>query len=259
MTAWRPAVPGVAEVFHAHFVDHVYPAHVHDAWTLLIVDAGVIRYDLHRHQHGAVPSTVTLLPPYVPHDGWSGMPGGFHKRVLYLDRSVLPEDLVGAAADQPTVPDPALRDRIHRLHQDLGLPGEELAAESRLAFVAERLRAQLRRRRADRAPGPPGVAERLRELLDARLDRGIVLREAADALGTHPTHLVRSFTARYGLPPHRYLTGRRVELARRLLLDGWPPAAAATAAGFYDQPHLTRHFVRHVGDTPGRFARGGHP
>ncbi|HEX7745372.1 MAG TPA: AraC family transcriptional regulator [Micromonosporaceae bacterium] len=256
MTAWRPAVPGVTEVFHAHFVDHVYPAHVHAVWTLLIVDDGVIRYDLYRHRHGAVPATVTLLPPYVPHDGRSAVPGGFHKRVLYLDRSVLPEGLVGAAVDRPSVTDRLLRDRIHRLHQDLGLPGEELAAESRLVFVAERLRAHLRRRPSDRPVGPPGVAERLRELLEARVDRGIGLREAADALGAHPTHLVRSFTARYGLPPHRYLTGRRVELARRLLLDGRPPAEAASAAGFYDQAHLTRHFVRHVGVTPGRFARG---
>jgi AraC-like DNA-binding protein len=28
----------------------------------------------------------------------------------------------------------------------------------------------------------------------------------------------------------------------------------AIAAGFYDQAHLTRHFKRHVGTTPGRFA-----
>ncbi|MFB7464272.1 helix-turn-helix domain-containing protein [Streptomyces sp. NPDC056224] len=73
----------------------------------------------------------------------------------------------------------------------------------------------------------------------------------------HPTHLIRSFTAAYGLPPHAYLTGRRVALARRLLLAGAPPAAAATAAGFYDQAHLTRHFGRHVGTSPARYARSG--
>ena len=35
--------------------------------------------------------------------------------------------------------DPLLRQRIHQLHGALGQPGEELEAESRLAFVAERL------------------------------------------------------------------------------------------------------------------------
>ena len=43
--AWRPAVPGVVEVFHARMTSHVYPMHTHEAWTLLIVDDGKIRYD----------------------------------------------------------------------------------------------------------------------------------------------------------------------------------------------------------------------
>ncbi|MEK8105021.1 AraC family transcriptional regulator [Micromonospora sp. M12] len=52
------------------------------------------------------------------------------------------------------------------------------------------------------------------------------------------------------MPPHSYLTGRRVELARRLLLAGQRPVEAAVAAGFFDQAHLTRHFRRFVGVSP---------
>ncbi|WP_283133306.1 hypothetical protein [Rhizohabitans arisaemae] len=33
VTAWRPAIAGVSEVFHARFVDHVYPMHAHAAST----------------------------------------------------------------------------------------------------------------------------------------------------------------------------------------------------------------------------------
>ncbi|NUT53978.1 MAG: AraC family transcriptional regulator, partial [Saccharothrix sp.] len=59
------------------------------------------------------------------------------------------------------------------------------------------------------------------------------------------------------LPPHRYLTCRRVDLARRLLLDGMPAAHVAPADGFYDQAHLTRHFRRMLGTAPGAYARSG--
>ena len=52
--AWRPAVPGVAEVFHARFTDHAYPMHAHADWTLLIIDSGVVGYDLDRHAHLAL-------------------------------------------------------------------------------------------------------------------------------------------------------------------------------------------------------------
>ncbi|WP_369131514.1 AraC family ligand binding domain-containing protein, partial [Modestobacter roseus] len=103
--AWRPAVPGLTEVFHAHFTDHVYPAHTHDAWTLLLVDDGAVRYDLDRHAHGATTTAVTLLPPGVPHDGRSQHPGGFRKRVLYLEPATLGTHRVGSAVDSPAFAD----------------------------------------------------------------------------------------------------------------------------------------------------------
>jgi AraC-like DNA-binding protein len=256
VVAWHPAVPGLTEVFHAHFTDHVYPAHTHDAWTLLLVDDGAVTYDLDRHAHGAGQSEVTLLPPGVPHDGRSLHPDGFRKRVLYLEPATLGTDRVGTAVDRPAFPDRVLRMAISRLHGALAPHTEPLEAESRLAFVLEQLRQHL-----DRAVTAAPVvrddrlADRLRDLLDERLVEGLPLDEAAAAFGVHPTHLVRAFTRRHGLPPHRYLTGRRVDLARRLLLDGMAPAAVATATGFYDQAHLTRHFRRMLSTTPAAYAR----
>ena len=76
LRAWAPGVPGIAEVFHARFTDHAYPVHAHDTWTVLVVDQGVIRYDLHRHEHGALPTVVTLLPPHVAHTGRSATEHG---------------------------------------------------------------------------------------------------------------------------------------------------------------------------------------
>jgi AraC-like DNA-binding protein len=75
-------------------------------------------------------------------------------------------------------------------------------------------------------------------------------------LQVHPVHLVRSFSAAFGVAPHAYLTGRRVDLARKALLNGHPPAEVAALAGFCDQAHLTRTFKRYLGVTPARFARG---
>ncbi|MCK1822693.1 AraC family transcriptional regulator [Streptomyces sp. XM83C] len=260
VTAWRPAVPGVMEVFHARFTEYAYPMHVHDAWTLLIVDDGAVRYDLDRYEHGTPHDTVTLLPPHVPHNGAPATPGGFRKRVLYLDTRQLPTELIGAAVDRPDLRDPLLRRRVGQVHAALARPGEELEAESRLTFVGERLRQHLRPRDGERIRRDlrdPGLARRLRELLDARVAEGVTLEEASAVLRAHPAHLVRAFSGAYGIAPHQYLTSRRVERARRLLLDGVPPGETAVAAGFYDQAHLTRHFRRLVGVTPGRYRSGG--
>ncbi|OLT15817.1 AraC family transcriptional regulator [Pseudonocardia sp. CNS-139] len=251
--AWAPAVPGIVEVFHARFTDHAYPEHAHDTWTLLVVDEGAIRYDLDRHEHGALRPGVTLLPPHVAHTGRAATADGFRKRVLYVDTGVLPESLTAASVATPSFPDPLLRTRVDQLHRVLDGPGGELAAESRLALVGDRIRRHLRGPAPD--PPPARLAADLRDLLDAHTVEGLALRDAAAALHAHPTHLVRAFTRAYGLPPHRYLTGRRVEAARRRLLDGEPVAAVAAAVGFHDQSHLHRHFTRLLGVTPARYAR----
>ncbi|WP_328933092.1 MULTISPECIES: AraC family transcriptional regulator [unclassified Streptomyces] len=254
VSAWRPRIPGVVEVFHAHFTEYAYPMHVHDAWTLLIVDDGAVRYDLDRHEHGTPHDTVSLLPPHVPHNGSPATPHGFRKRVLYLDGTHLPDDLIGSAVDSPDLRDPELRLRVGQLHTALDHPGDELEAESRLSLIAERLHAHLRPSTAP-TPFAPTLARDLRELLDERVTEGIALDEAARLVHAHPAHLVRAFSGAYGIAPHQYLMSRRVDHARRLLLEGRPPGDVATATGFYDQSHLTRHFRKLVGVTPGRYSR----
>jgi AraC-like DNA-binding protein len=248
-----PGVPGIAEAFHARFTDHVYPSHAHDTWTLMIVDDGVVRYDLHRHERGAPTGTVLLLPPHIAHTGRAATDRGFQKRVLYLDVDVVDTALAGRIVDEPTLSDDLLRAQLDRLHRVLNEPGGALEAESRLALIGDRIAHRFGR---PPPPGPPGLAGVLRELLDDRLVDGITLREAGAVLHADPAHLVRSFSREFGLPPHRYLVGRRVEAARRLLLDGASIADVAADVGFHDQAHLHRHFTRLVGTTPRRFATG---
>ncbi|MFI1198263.1 AraC family transcriptional regulator [Streptomyces sp. NPDC020883] len=257
VSAWKPPVPGITEVFHAHFTEHAYPAHTHDTWDLMILDDGSVDFALDRRRHGASSAaSVLLLPPGVPHDGRTVTAAGFRKRVLYLDDSVLPQRLSGRAVDTPVFRDELLRRRIGQLHTALGQAGDGFEAESRLSFVRERLHLHLAATRP-RRPGREAnrLAAELRDLLDARIHLGVTLHEAAALLHAHPTHLIRCFKQTYGLPPHAYLTGKRIDRARRLLLAGHRPAEVATTVGFHDQAHLNRHFTRHVGTTPGRYGR----
>jgi AraC-like DNA-binding protein len=63
--------------------------------------------------------------------------------------------------------------------------------------------------------------------------------------------------ATFAIAPHRYLVARRIDAARKRLLDGQPIASVAADVGFYDQAHFTRQFTRHVGTPPGRYATSG--
>lgn len=253
--AWHPPVPGVREVLHARFHAHAYPRHAHDVWTVLVVDSGDIRYALDGTAHGADAAGVTILPPHVAHDGRPGPAGGFVKRVLYLDHTLLDDALTGHAVDGPEIADVALRRALRAVHRELATLDDPLRAESQLALAVERLALHLRRGRQVTGRPTPGLAEEARALLDEHVVPGIPLADIAQALSVSRGHVVRCFTAAFGVPPHAYLTSRRIEWTRALLLDGWDAGAAAAEVGFHDQSHLTRHFRRHVGTTPGRFAR----
>jgi AraC-like DNA-binding protein len=144
------------------------------------------------------------------------------------------------------------------------------ATEAPAAIVGGRLRAHLTvtPHEAGPSPGGPlgaaapgfgtaaaGLAGGLRDLLDERLFERTTLAQAGAGLGASPSHLVRSFTGTFGIAPHQYVTARRIDAARRRLLDGEPIALVAATVGFYDQAHFSRQFKRHVGTPPGRYAR----
>jgi len=251
--AWKPVVAGVREVFHARFVDYAYPPHVHDSWTVFVVDDGWIRYDLETRHRGAGGPRVTILPPNVVHDGRAAVAVGFRKRVLYLTTDVLDERLTGRAVDRPDTADPALLHAVHALHRSLRHPDDALEAESRLAAVGDRLRAHLGDPSPNHDEQPPRLAGELRDLLDGRLFEHLTLAQAGGDLGASPAHLVRSFTGSFGIAPHQYVLARRIDAARHRLLAGEPIAQVASSVGFFDQAHFTRQFKRHLGIPPGRY------
>ena len=111
------------------------------------------------------------------------------------------------------------------------------------------------------APSATGLARcsahvsRARALLDERFTETIDL----DALATHARldkfRLCRAFREQVGMPPHAYVTHRRIARAQTLLARGMPQADVAASVGFYDQSLLHRHFKRIFRMTPGAFAR----
>lgn len=91
------------------------------------------------------------------------------------------------------------------------------------------------------------------ERLDAAPEIPTSLAELAALSGVSRFQLLRGFTREVGTTPHAYLVQRRVRLVRRLLAAGRSPVDAALLAGFADQSHMTRAFIRHFGITPGRY------
>jgi AraC-like DNA-binding protein len=96
---------------------------------------------------------------------------------------------------------------------------------------------------------------RAKAVIDAAPEQPVSVAALARAAGVSPFHLERLFVRDLGVPLGEYALARRVRLAAAHIGAGEGLAAAALAAGFYDQSHLTRHFRRRMGVSPGKFCQ----
>lgn len=105
----------------------------------------------------------------------------------------------------------------------------------------------------------PWQQRRAKEFMLERIAGNPSLNEVAQACGMSPRHFARGFKASTGIPPHRWLLGRRIALARRLLEHCDDPLSViAMKCGFADQSHMNRVFHRFSGNSPGSWRRMQH-
>jgi AraC-like DNA-binding protein len=77
------------------------------------------------------------------------------------------------------------------------------------------------------------------------------VEELSERLGVSKSHLVRAFHAAMGVSPGRYLTGVRIEAAKRLLLHReYSLEVIASLCGFSGANYLCRVFRRETGVSP---------
>ncbi|CAM5332387.1 MULTISPECIES: AraC family transcriptional regulator [Streptomyces] len=260
---WQYAALPDLDLLRARYVRHTFPRHSHEGYVFGAVTGGVEDVGLPGGTVHAVPGTVVMINPEVPHTARSGAPEGWAYSTLYPSAQVVNDiaaevtslrGTVGFAETRVTDPHASrLITEVHRAAEE----GNALAADSLLRILVTRLIG----RHGSPLPGLTAHtggarnAVRARAVLEERMADPPTLETLAAELGIGPFALLRAFKKEYGMPPHTWLTDARVRRARRLLDAGVAPAEAATAVGFTDQPHLNRHFTRIVGVPPGAYQR----
>jgi transcriptional regulator GlxA family with amidase domain len=103
---------------------------------------------------------------------------------------------------------------------------------------------------------PPRASQRVREYIDAHLNKNISVQMLADIAGLSMYHFTRVFKQSEGVTPHLYLIQRRIKRAMELLSDtNLPLSEIAFLVGFSDQSHCARRFREHVGLSPRDYRR----
>ncbi len=97
---------------------------------------------------------------------------------------------------------------------------------------------------------------RAKEILTAHLDGNVALDRLASECGLSRSHFARAFRMTTGMPPHKWLLQRRIEVAQGLLRSTTLSLGEiASRCGFADQSHFTRVFARMMQATPSEWRR----
>jgi AraC family transcriptional regulator len=141
---------------------------------------------------------------------------------------------------------------------------EDVASGVCAEALASQLAVQLLRRywKVGTAADPPAdglsrkTLARAIEYIETNLADDLTIQDVANALSMSAGRFAHAFRNSIGLAPHRYVIERRIELAKRLLLEtNLPIANLATRAGFSTHAHFCVTFHRMVGLTPGQYRR----
>jgi AraC-like DNA-binding protein len=98
--------------------------------------------------------------------------------------------------------------------------------------------------------------KRLKAHIESNLEKQLSVRQLAAIVRLGPSHFQRAFRRSFGVSPHAYVVGRRIERAQEIMLQSDAPLSQiALDVGFSDQAHLTTRFRRAVGVTPATWRR----
>ena len=251
----RAGIPGIEAM--TMLTDHSFPRHSHDQFGIGVMTSGAQRSWSAIGQVESQAGDVIMLNPGEMHDGAPlGGTRGWH--ILYIEPALVAGEVADEADSRefvirPVARDPQLAAQLLRLFEQLQSPAPDPSVLEE-SFLCCLLRVR-QRHGVDgprRLPGSPPVVRAIRRL-EAAPEVSISLAELAALSGVSRFQLLRGFFREVGATPHAYLLQLRVGVARRHLAAGKSPAEAALLAGFADQSHMTRAFVRQYGITPARY------
>lgn len=262
---WRLSALPEVQLLRATYFTQRFARHSHEGFAVGVVEQGALGFFYRGENVTATSGAINLANPDEAHTGHAVTQEGWTYRMFYFDADVLRKaasQLAGRSAQIPffqsgVIHDDPLSGVIRRLH--IILEDERAATlEKESGFLL--MLALLIERHADAPPlmmrigrEHPAVLK-MREYIEENYNQDISIRDLALVANMSPFHLIRVFSRGIGISPHAYLNQARVRRARKLLAAGWSIAATACETGFVDQSHLTRHFKRIWGITPGQYS-----
>ena len=249
---WVSRAPGEVGRLEACFSGQPFAPHRHDTYAVAITLAGVQSFRYRGVTQHSLPGQIVVIHPDELHDGRAGDGTTFRYRGLYLRPSELQNVLGGCALpflEGGVSSHPPLLRAAWTLLDDLTRALDTAEFEDGLHGLALALLG-VANVRSKQARVDYAAVLRAREHIEAHLDDTFELADLERACDRDRWQLSRDFRSVLGASPYRYWIHRRLDRARAMIRAGHSLADVASACGFADQSHFTRHFKKTYGVTP---------
>ncbi len=90
----------------------------------------------------------------------------------------------------------------------------------------------------------------VKEYIEVNISNDITLNDLSNEVGYSKEHIIRLFKKEFGLTPHAFLINKKVNMAKKRLLNDETIATVSSNSGFYDQSHFLRNFKKMFGISP---------
>jgi AraC-like DNA-binding protein len=245
--------PGI-ERLEAHFNGRAFSRHRHDTYAIGVTLSGVQSFFFRGQQWHCLPGQCHILHPDETHDGAAGTDEGFGYRIVYIDPFLIQDAL--RSSSLPFVGDPVVD--AARLPagcaSEIWDIGEDLDEIAHVELVLAAVDLLVGVASGGMAKCSPLALDRLypvRDFIAACPAERRSMNELESLSGLDRWTLARQFRAAFGTSPGRFRTMRQLDHVRRSLRRGISLAEASIEAGFADQSHMSRHFRKAYGLTPG--------
>lgn len=244
--------------------NHCFRPHTHDSLMIGLIDVGTKFFMRGRSRYWAAPGSISIVNAGDLHTGCRARGDELRYRALYIPVAVF-ADAAGTSGvgDPPgfqsgVIEDPWVFGALARLHTAIvgghsTLEREQLLLEA-ICYLTSCYGSAWRPRDQSIAEAPAAVRAAY-EMIYTQFVEDLSVSRVASAVGSSPYHLMRQFRRHVGMPMHALQTQRRVDLGRRLLLQGMPASTVALEVGFADQSHFSKRFKEVVGASPASYQR----
>jgi AraC family transcriptional regulator len=194
-----------------------------------------------------------VLHVYLP-------PNLFSSTSLGID---LNESVIASLRYESSFQDPLLAEIAYAIASELESPtssGRLLAETLACSLAARLVQNHVSSPPAQALPTQEGLdrrrLSRVLDYIEANLEGDLSVDHLASIACLSRFHFARAFKAAVGRPPHSYVSARRLEHAKKLLIRGNESLVdIALMLDFSCQANFTRSFRQMTGQTPGQYRR----